>query len=476
MNQNTCIDKPRENCGIMGIYGGANASELAYLGLHALQHRGQEASGIVTTDGDQVYRHIGTGLVNDIFNDPNILSGLKGHIAVGHNRYSTTGSSTLLNSQPILVKSKQGSLAIAHNGNLTNYKSLRRELENSGSIFQTTNDSEVILHLAARSKKNGIVEQLLDALRQVKGAFSLVFLTRNELIVARDPYGVRPLALGKIGNTIIAASETCALDLIGADYLRDVKPGELICFNQKGEFSTRISEPVKPAHCIFEFVYFSRPDSRIFGEYVDKARRKLGKNLAIGHSVDADIVISVPDSSNTAAIGYSRRSDIKFDIGLIRNHYIGRTFIQPSQKTRDFHVRLKFNDVGGVLKDRRVVLVDDSIVRGTTIKHLVKMLRKAGAREVHIRVSSPPIKHPCYYGMDFPSQGELIADRMETEEIREYLGVDSLEYLTLEELLDSVPNGELGYCTACFSGNYPIPVEEKFEESDIEKEVTIQEI
>ncbi len=476
MNQNTCIDKPRENCGIMGIYGGANASELAYLGLHALQHRGQEASGIVTTDGDQVYRHIGTGLVNDIYNDPNIISGLKGHIAVGHNRYSTTGSNTLLNTQPILVNSKQGPLAIAHNGNLTNYKSLRKELENSGSIFQTTNDSEVILHLAARSKKNGIVDQLLDALRQVKGAFSLVFLTRNELIVVRDPYGVRPLALGKIGNTIIAASETCALDLIGADYLCDVKPGELICFNQKGQFSTRISEPVKPAHCIFEFVYFSRPDSKIFGEYVDKARRKLGKNLAIGHSVDADIVISVPDSSNTAAIGYSRRSNIKFDIGLIRNHYVGRTFIQPSQKTRDFNVRLKFNDVGGVLKDRRVVLVDDSIVRGTTIKHLVRMLRKAGAREVHIRVSSPPIKHPCYYGMDFPSQGELIANRMDTEEIREYLGVDSLEYLTFDELLASVPNGELGYCTACFSGNYPIPVKEKFEKLDIEKEVTIQEL
>lgn len=476
MNQEIVDDKPRENCGIIGVYGETNAAELAYLGLHALQHRGQEASGIVTSDGYHVYRHIGTGLVNDIFNEPNIISDLKGHIAVGHNRYSTTGSSSLLNTQPILVKSKQGPLAIAHNGNLTNYKALRRELENSGSIFQTTNDSEVILHLAARSKENGIVDQLLDALRQVNGAFSVVFITRNELIVARDPYGVRPLSLGKIGDTIVAASETCAFDLIGAEYMRDVQPGELVCFNQKGEYSARISEPIKPAHCIFEFVYFSRPDSQIFGEYVDKARRKLGKNLAIGHSVDADIVISVPDSSNTAAIGYSRRSGIKFDIGLIRNHYIGRTFIQPSQKTRDFNVRLKFNDVGGVLKDRKVVLVDDSIVRGTTIKHLVRMLRRAGAKEVHIRVSSPPIKHPCYYGMDFPSQEELIANKMDIDEITKFLGVDSLEYLTVEELLDSVPNGDHGFCTACFSGNYPIPIKEKTKKLDIEEEVTIQEL
>ncbi|HHM24211.1 MAG TPA: amidophosphoribosyltransferase [Bacteroidetes bacterium] len=469
-------DKPHENCGIVGVYGHPEAAKIAYLALHALQHRGQEGSGIVSSDGRSVHRHVGLGLVNDVYSDPAIFERLTGHIAVGHNRYSTTGSSSLLNTQPILVNSKSGPLAIAHNGNLVNYRSLRLILERSGSIFQTTNDSEVILHIAARSRKATLEEQLLDALRAVRGAYSLVFLALDRLIIARDPHGIRPLALGRLGDAVIAASETCALDLIGAEYIRDVNPGELISYSPEGEKVFEIDKAPKTAHCIFEFVYFSRPDSRIFGEYVDKARRKLGKNLALEHPVDADIVISVPDSSNTAAIGYSRRTGIKFDIGLIRNHYIGRTFIQPSQSVRDFNVRVKFNPVGGVLKDRRVVIVDDSIVRGTTLKRLVEMVRKAGAKEVHVRVASPPIRFPCYYGMDFPSREELIANEKDIEEIREYLGVDSLGYLSLEGMLAAVPNSDRGYCTACFSGEYPIPVKEKIEKLAVDHDVRIEEI
>ena len=434
-------DKPRENCGIVGIYGHPEAAQLAYLSLHALQHRGQEGSGIVSSDGENVYRHVGMGLVSDVYSNPAKFTRLQGHIAIGHNRYSTTGSSVLVNAQPILVTSKTGPMALAHNGNLVNYKFLRDQLETTGSIFQTTNDSEVILHLAARSQKPTIEEQLLEALQQVRGAYSLVILTKSGLIVARDLHGVRPLALGKLDDTIVVASETCAMDLLGAKYIRDIKPGEMISFSPQGEKTWQISTPPKSAHCIFEFIYFSRPDSQIFGEYVDKTRRKLGKNLALEHPTDGDLVISVPDSSNTAGIGYSRRTDMKFDIGLIRNHYIGRTFIQPSQKARDFNVRVKFNPVGGVLQGRRVVVVEDSIVRGTTLRHLTKMLREAGAKEVHIRVSSPPIKYPCYYGMDFPSPGELIANEKEIEEIRDYLGVDSLGYLSLEGLLASVQIG-----------------------------------
>ncbi len=451
-------DKPHENCGIVGIYGHREAARLAFLGLYALQHRGQESSGIVTSDGEKVFRHVGLGLVSDVYSDQERLTRLKGHIAIGHNRYSTTGSSVLLNAQPILVNCKSGPLALAHNGNIVNYKILRNQLEQDGSIFQTTNDSEVILHLAARSHKKTIEEQILDALRVVRGAYSLVLLTEKKLIAARDPFGVRPLALGELKDKIVIASETCAMDLIGAKYIRDIKPGELLRYDSTGEKSWRIADASKSAHCIFEFVYFSRPDSQIFGDYVDKTRRKLGKNLALEHPADADIVISVPDSSNTAAIGFSRRTGIKFDIGLIRNHYIGRTFIQPTQKSRDFNVRVKFNPVGGVLKGRRIVVVEDSIVRGTTLRHLTRMLRKAGAAEVHIRVSSPPIKYPCYYGMDFPSPEELIANEMEIEEIRKYLGVDSLGYLSFDGLLSSVPNGDRGYCTACFSGDYPIPI------------------
>ncbi len=469
-------DAPKEYCGIVGVYGSPAASELAYMGLYALQHRGQESAGIVSSNGENVFRHVGMGLVADVFPDHSVLKKLKGHIAIGHNRYSTTGSSQLLNSQPLLVNCKDGPLAIAHNGNLINYKVLRKELEAQGSIFQTTMDSEVILHLTARSQKETLTERLIEALQRVRGAFSLVFLTREKLIVARDPYGIRPLALGKMRNVYIAASESCVMDLIGAEYIRDVAPGELLIIDENGMQSYRIAPKIRPAHCIFEFVYFSRPDSRIFGEYVDKARRKMGKNLAMEHPVDADIVISVPDSSNTAAIGYSRRTGIKFEIGLIRNHYIGRTFIQPTQALRNINVRIKYNPVGGVLKDRRVVIVEDSIVRGTTLKNLVKMIRRAGAREIHIRVASPPIKYPCFYGMDFPTQEEVIASHHSLEDIREYLEVDSLEYLSLEGLLASVPNGDKGYCTACFSGNYPIALEEDGSKLSIDESLKTIEI
>lgn len=457
---NDFLDKPDDFCGVVGIYNDPDASFNTYLGLHALQHRGQESAGIAVSDGSMVRKKLGMGLVSEVFNEQN-LKELRGHIAIGHNRYSTTGGSAALNIQPILIYHKDGNLGVGHNGNLTNSKVLRRQLENRGSIFQTTTDSEVILHLVAKSKEKDIIHKIQDAVRQIKGAFSLVFLTDTRLIVVRDPNGFRPLALGKFNGATVVASETTAFDLIGAEYIRDVKCGEMIVFDSEGMRSFFPFEKQTPAHCVFEFVYFSRPDSQIFGEYVDKTRRKLGKNLALEKPVDADIVISVPDSSNTAALGFSARSEARFEIGFIRNHYIGRTFIHPSQEKRDFNVRLKFNIVGGVLKGRRVVIVDDSIVRGTTLKQLVQVVRNAGAKEVHVRISSPPIKNPCYYGMDFPTWKELIASDRSVEEIREYLGADSLEYLSLEGMLDSMPraNGQ-NYCTACFNGKYPVKIDD----------------
>lgn len=455
------LDRPKEFCGIVGVYNDPNAAFSAYLGLHALQHRGQESAGIAVSDGTTIHKKLGMGLVSEVFNESN-LKELKGHIAIGHNRYSTTGGSAALNIQPIVIYHKDGFLGVGHNGNLVNSKILRRELEERGSIFQTTTDSEVILHLIAKSEENNLIDKVQDAVTRIHGAFSLVFMTEDKLIVVRDPKGFRPLALGKLNQkTILVASETTAFDLLGAEYIRDIKGGEMLVVDDEGIRSYFPFEKNQPSHCIFEFVYFSRPDSQIFGEYVDKTRRKLGKNLALENGNDADIVISVPDSSNTAALGYAARSNAKFEIGLIRNHYIGRTFIHPSQKVRDASVRLKFNTVGGVLKDRRVVIVDDSIVRGTTIKKLVKAVRNAGAKEVHIRISSPPIKNPCYYGMDFPTREELIANERTVEEIEAYLGVDSLRYLSLQGMLDAMPK-EQGqkYCTACFSGNYPVPVDD----------------
>ena len=454
------LDKPRSNCAIVGVYGNKEAAKLAYLALYSMQHRGQESSGIASSDGDLLRRHVGMGLVADVFRDAKIFDGLLGRNAIGHNRYSTSGSTVLANAQPFLVKSKDGQMAISHNGNFVNARTVRQQLEAAGSLFQSSTDSEVVLHLLAKSTAPDIAGRVKETFRHLKGAYSLVILTKDQLVAVRDPRGWRPLCIGKKQRTHFVVSETCALDLLDAKYVREVEPGEIVVIDKDGIHSDHLEEKASRCACIFEFVYFSRPDSKIFGENVDKARRKLGKNLALEHPADADIVIAVPDSSNTAAVGYSRRANIKFELGLIRNHYIGRTFIHPEQSVRDFNVRIKFNPVKGVLKGRRVVVVEDSIVRGTTLRQLTRMLRKAGAKEIHVRISSPPIISPCYYGMDFPTRDELIANNMSVEEIRRYMEVDSLAYLSKEGLLAAVPQDKGGYCTACFTGEYPIIPEE----------------
>ncbi len=476
-------DKPKCHCGIFGIQGIENPAIYTYYGLHALQHRGQEAAGIVSSsenNGKPVFNiHKGIGLVADVFNKPEILSEeLTGKAAIGHNRYSTTGASaSKKNIQPFVVNYRMGNLAVAHNGNLTNAKLLRKSLVEDGAIFQTTSDTEVILHLIARSRKEKQEEQILDALRQIEGAYCLVLLTDNKLFAARDPHGFRPLSIGRLNGSFIVASETCAFDVNGAEYIRDVEPGEMIEIAEHTEsadqiVSYKISGKTDIKHCVFEFIYFSRPDSRIFGTNVDKIRRKLGKVLANHHPVaDPDgekvIVISVPDSSNTAAIGYQNQLEkmgirSKLEIGLIRSHYIGRTFILPEQTKREVGVRVKFNTVKGVLEGRTVILIDDSIVRGTTSKQLVKLIREANPKSVHLRISSPPILNPCFYGMDFPSKEELVANKFNgnVEEIKNYLEVDSLEYLTIDEMLEAMVDHEPEhFCTACFSGKYPTKVD-----------------
>lgn len=462
-------DKPRSNCAIVGVYGNHEAAKLVYLSLYALQHRGQESSGIVASDGESLHRHVGMGLVTNVFSDDKLFERLPGRLAIGHNRYSTTGSTLLQNAQPFIVHFKHGMMAVSHNGNFTNAGVLRRELEEQGSIFQTTSDTELILHLMAKSNAGDIIGRLQDTFRRLQGAYSLVILTRQKLIAVRDPRGWRPLNIGRKRQTWLVASETCAFDLIDARYVREVEPGEIVVFDRNGVRTAFLEEKAERAACIFEFVYFARPDSKIFEENVDRARRRLGKNLANEKPAEADMVISVPDSSNTAALGYARNSGIKFEIGLIRNHYIGRTFIHPEQGVRDFSVRIKFNPVKGVLQGRRIVIVEDSIVRGTTLKNLVRLVRKAGAKEVHVRVSSPPIISPCYYGMDFPTKKELIAANHSLAAIREYLEADSLEYLSLEGLLKSVPHEKGGYCTACFTGQYPLVPEDMMDKFSYER-------
>ncbi len=481
-------DKPISYCGIFGVYGSDTAAVQAYYGLHALQHRGQEATGIVTRsfngDGRAHFNIVkGEGLVSEVFEDSNLLRDvLIGNSAIGHNRYSTTGTAkSRKNIQPFMVNYRLGNLAIAHNGNLTNAKQLREELVNEGAIFQTTSDTEVILHLIARSKLEDQIDQILEALKRIEGAYCVTILTDDKLIAARDPYGFRPLSIGMLDNTFLVASETCAFDIQSATFLREVRAGELIVIDDDTVYTGKIKsfkieeKSREQKHCIFEFIYFSRPDSFIFGHYVDKMRRKLGKVLARKHPVtDPDgeriYVISVPDSSNTTALGYAREFekegiDSRLEIGLIRSHYIGRTFIQPGQSQRETDVRIKFNIVKGVLEGRTIVVVDDSIVRGTTSKQLVKLLREGNPKAIHLRISSPPIMHPCYYGMDFPSRSELIAHRMHgnIEEIKNYLEVDSIEYLTIEEMLEAVSEaGTKNFCTACFSGKYPTPVDINF--------------
>lgn len=441
-------------CGIVGIYNNEEASTLAYQCLYALQHRGQEGVGISTYNGSKIYSEKGHGLVSEVFSNRKKLQKLHGKFAIGHNRYSTHGEKSSINIQPLVFNYKDSQIAIAHNGNLVDLDPIKHRLEEKGALFQTTSDTEYIIHLFAHSKESTIEGKILDALRQVKGAYSLVILFNDKMIVARDKYGFRPLCIGRLNDTVIFASETCALDLLGAEYERDVDPGEMILLDTNQVKSYKIDDP-QPRHCIFEYVYFSRPDSRIFGEYVDKTRRKIGKILALEKPVEgADIVISVPDSSNTIALGYSQRSDARFEIGLIRNHYIGRTFIHPTQEMRDLSVKIKFNSIGGVLNQQKVVIVDDSIVRGTTLKKLVRMIREKEPAEIHIRIGSPPVKYPCIYGMDFPSKEELIANQREVARIREYLEVDSLEYITVKGLIDSTSLPADHFCTACFTGKY----------------------
>lgn len=455
------LDRFHEECGVFGIFDVPDASQLTYLGLYALQHRGQESSGIVSSDGQLLKRYVGMGWVSQVFRHTDILDTLGGRHAIGHNRYSTTGSSSLTNAQPILIDFKAGQLASAHNGNLVNASILREEMEQDGSIFMSTTDTEVIMHLIARSRRDTIDEMILEALSHVKGAYSILFLTNDGLYGARDPRGVRPLLLGKYNGSYVLSSETCAFDLIGAETIREIEPGEMVRINKDGVTSYRIPvyESVKrPAHCVFEFIYFSRPDSFVFGANVDKIRRKLGRQLAREHPVaNADIIMGVPDSATTAALGFSEESGVKFDIGLIRNHYIGRTFILPAQQKRDFGVRIKFNPVKGVLKDKVVVIVDDSIVRGTTMKKIVKLLRSAQPKEIHLRISSPPIISPCYYGIDMPTRQELVASAQDVETIAKYLEVDSLGYLSSEGMLSVMPKPQENFCAACFTGDYPLP-------------------
>lgn len=448
----------RDKCGVFGIIGNPRAAELTYLGLYALQHRGQESAGIASSDKGVIKLHKGMGQVSDVFSDTANIARLKGSLAMGHNRYSTTGASSLINIQPFLITNRRQILVIAHNGNLTNAVELRQNLDAKGSIFQTTSDTEIILHLVAVSRKKTRFERICDALTRIKGAYSLVMMTEKTIIAARDPHGFRPLALGKFKNAWVVASETCAFDIIGARYVRDIEPGEVLQISQDGLESTFPHKKTRNASCIFEYVYFSRPDSKIFGENVDKVRRRLGRLLAKEHPVDADIVIGIPDSANTATLGYAEESGIRFEIGLIRNHYVGRTFIDPNQTIRDLDVKLKFNPVRGALKGRRVVVVDDSIVRGTTARKLVSLIRGAGAREVHLRISSPPIVSPCFFGIDMPTKKELIGANMSVEKMEKYLGVDSLRYLSLEGMLSMTSLPEISFCHGCFSGNYPIKV------------------
>ncbi len=455
--------RPEDECGVFGIYGTERAANLTYLGLYALQHRGQESAGIASSDDEHIYRYAGMGKVVDIFKEEHIES-LLGHMAIGHNRYSTTGSSFLRNAQPFRADSILGPIVLSHNGNLVNAGSLRFGLEREGSIFQTSIDTEVIVHLMARSGMSDFLEALIYALRQTKGAYSLLVMNRNHLYAVRDPHGFRPLVLGKLDDAWVVSSETCALDIIDAQYVREVQPGELLEITAGGVKSYFPFERKKQSLCVFEYIYFSRPDSIIFGNSVHEMRIQLGRMLAKQSGVEADITVPIPDSSICAALGYARESGILYEKGMIRSHYIGRTFIEPSQKIRDFGAKIKYNIVRPVIDGKRIVVVDDSIMRGTTMRKIIKMFRSGGAREVHVRISAPPTRFPCFYGIDIPTRSELIASSHSIEEIRKYLRVDSIEYMTVESLLAAIDRPELRFCTACFDGNYPVDFEHSEDE------------
>lgn len=454
----------REECGVVGLAGVRGAGELAALALHSLQHRGQESAGVSTADGHVVRTHKAMGLVADVFTE-SVVKGLSGDFSLGHVRYSTTGSSHIENAQPMQVTCHRGTVSVAHNGNLVNAHTLRREMELAGSIFSTTSDTEVFLHLIARSRAETFEDAVAEALGHVKGAYSLLVLTRDRLIAARDPRGFRPLCLGRFQDSYAVASESCAFDIIDGTYLRDVEPGEMVVLDGNGLVSRRFAEPERCTQCVFEHIYFSRPDSRVFGRSVDEVRRRCGEILGEESPAEADLVCAVPDSSNTAALGYAHATKLPFELGLIRNHYVGRTFISPAQKVRDMSVRIKFNPVRRLIEGKRVVLVDDSVVRGTTMRKLVKIVRAAGAAEVHLRIASPPVTHPCYYGIDTPVRQELIASSHSVEEITTYLRVDSLAYLTREGLMRAAED-EQDHCDACFTGDYPVAFE-----ADMSKQV-----
>jgi amidophosphoribosyltransferase len=467
----TPFDKLREECGVMAVYNHPDAARLTYWGLYSLQHRGQESGGIASADGTDVHEIKGMGLVSEIFTD-DVLARLPGHLAIGHTRYSTTGDSALLNAQPISVESMRGLIAIAHNGNLINLGTAKARLERDGAIFQTTSDSEIIIQLIAHCDKNTLIDCMADALQQVEGAFSIVMMTRNRIFAARDPHGFRPLCIGRIvgengePDTFCFASETCALDLLHARYERDVEPGELVMVSEDGLTSRHFAKgSVPPASCVFEHVYFARPDSKVFGRWVQTSREEMGRQLARESHVSADLVVPVPDSGVTAAIGYVAESGIPFNFGLIRNHYVGRTFIEPTQRVRDFGVRMKLNPSRALLEGKRVILVDDSIIRGTTSRKIVRMVRAAGATEVHLRISCPPTISPCFYGVDTPSKEHLIAANQSLEQIRQYIEADSLAYLSLVGLTYACTIGEpadglspASFCTACYTGVYPTQV------------------
>jgi amidophosphoribosyltransferase len=454
------FDKLREECGVVAIYNHPDAARQAYLALYSLQHRGQESAGIATADHENLWNIKGMGLVAEIFTD-DVLAKLPGSLAIGHTRYSTTGDSALLNAQPIRVDSTKGLIAIAHNGNLVHLGNLRTQLEREGAIFQTTSDSEIIVQLIAHSKEPTLIDAIADSLRQVEGAFSIVMMTRDRIFAARDPRGFRPLSMGRIANpdgteTIVFASETCAFDLLRATYDREVKPGELVMVSREGVTCRQFASGFPQASCVFEHVYFSRPDSKVFGRWVQQSREEMGRQLARESGVDADLVVPVPDSGVTAAIGYAAESGIPFRFGLIRNHYVGRTFIEPEQRVRDFGVKLKLNPVRNLLEGKRVILIDDSIIRGTTSRKIVRMVRGAGAAEVHLRISCPPTTSPCFYGVDTPSKRELIAANQSVREICEFIEADSLAYLSLGGLLQACDGADGNrYCTACYTGVYP---------------------
>jgi len=462
-------DTIKEECGITGIYGHHESSKLAYLSLYALQHRGQESAGMVTMDDAGTTCEVKKmGHVADIF-DEKSLQYLKGNKAIGHVRYSTTGSSIVENAQPIRINYINGALAVAHNGNLINSDVIKRRLEESGSIFESTADSEVLVHLIAKYNKMDFIEAVKKSLSELKGAFSYVILNKDYLIAARDPNGFRPLEIGQLDDSYMVASETCAFDLIDAKHIGTVEPGEIVIFSKDGMRSEKFAERGRSAMCVFEFIYFARPDSVIFHRSVNDIRRGLGKQLGAEAPVSADVVIPVPDSGVSAAIGYAEATGIKYDMGLIRNHYVGRTFIEPSQNIRDFGVKLKLNPVREIIKDKRVVVVDDSLVRGTTSRKIVKMIRNAGAKEIHYRISSPPIYNPCFYGMDFPTRTELIANSHSMDEISKYIRVDSLAYLSLEGLVKTVAGRKDKFCMACFDGDYPTDLSDQTEKERFEK-------